>query len=207
MNVNLTNKKTIQYRQKIFSSTSTFWQSNALYPSKTSWSQRNLSKFWDVRVWHRKHCKEKLSGSHGPSLRPTFCLDWDCVGDWSRFLLKRLNPWWLSLGSVVGVTSSTPLHKARERRAQWPRVASECSHWIRGRMTHHHPLRFVTRGGVSLFLKVLKSDQCTESHWEWTLFRQIAEHHSIWAFENIFTTDYTFGLLRCSICVRHIWSY
>ncbi len=80
---------------------------------------------------------------------------------WSRFLLKRLNPWWLSLGSVVGVTSSTPLHKARERRAQWPRAASECSHWIRARMTHHHPLRFVTRGGVSLFLKVLKSDQCT----------------------------------------------
>lgn len=80
---------------------------------------------------------------------------------WSRFLLKRLIPWWLSLGSVVGVTSSTPLHKARERRAQWPRAASECSHWIRARMTHHHPLRLITRGGVSLFLKVLKSDQCT----------------------------------------------
>lgn len=93
--------------------------------------------------------------------------------------------------------------KQETRRAQWPRVASECSHWIRGRMTHHHPLRFVTRGGVSLFLKVLKSDQCAESHWEWTLFWQIAEHHSIWAFENIFTTDYTFGLLRCSIRVRH----
>jgi len=139
--------------------------------------------------------EKKLSGSHCPTLFASTGIvlvtragsswrDWT-PDDWAW------EAWWVLPARHLYI-------KQEKRRAQWPRVASECSHWIRWRMTHHHhPLRFVTRGGVSLFLKVLKSDQCTESNWEWTLFRQIAEHHSIWAFENIFTTDYTFGLLRC----------